>query len=403
MKNRVYLDHNATTPLDADLVSALISETSAGTGLLRQWGNPSSVHSYSRGPKSILRETRKKLADIYQAHPNDFIYNSGASEGNNTVFHSVWSAFKMTKPDYFISGVEHPSLMRAAEYLKTLGANIFVIPVNRQGQLDLDFLKQNISEKTALVSVMFANNETGTIFPIQKIIEIAKGHKVLVHSDCVQALGKCQLNFKDFDLSYATFSAHKFYGLKGSGVLYIKKSSPYTNLIFGGAQERFRRGGTENVLGISSLGFMLDKYSQLPEKINSMQTLRNQMESEILSSIKLVSMTAFDSPRLPNTSSLLIDGVDGEILLMSLDLDGFAVSTGAACSSGSPEPSPVLLAMGLSRDEAQKSLRISLGWNTTLEQISSFVKTLKICVDRIREANAAEKERETNNKVIGAL
>lgn len=392
MKNystKIYLDHNATTPLDSDLVK----EISSPTGLLSEWGNPSSVHSFSRGPKSILRETRRKLAEIYQAHPNDFVFNSGASEGNNTVFHSVWSTYKDTKPDYFISAVEHPSLMRSAEYLKTLGARVFVIPVNRQGQMDLEFLKKNISAKTALISVMFANNETGTVFPLKEIIEIAKTHGALVHSDCVQTLGKWAIDFKEFDLNYATFSAHKFYGLKGCGVLYIKKGSPYANLIFGGAQERFRRGGTENVLGISSLGFMLNKYSDLLPKIKGMQSLRDQMESEITQSITQVSITAQEGLRLPNTSSLLFDGVDGEILLMSLDLDGFAVSTGAACSSGSPEPSPVLLAMGLTRDEAQKSLRVSLGWATTLEQITDFVKTLKICVERIRAANAEEAAR----------
>ena len=383
MKNRVYLDHNATTPLDGDLVN----EISSQSGLLSQWGNPSSVHGLSRGPKSLIRETRKKLADIFAAHPNDFIFNSGATEGNNTVFHSVWTAYEKTKPDYFISAVEHPSIMRTAEHLKTLGANIFIIPVNRHGQLDLDFLEKNVSEKTALISVMFANNETGTIFPIQKVIDIARKHNCLVHADCVQTLGKIKFTFKDLDLNYATFSAHKFYALKGSGVLYIKKSSPYTNLIYGGAQERFRRGGTENVLGIACLGFMLNKYEQLEFKMQQITKLRDHMESAIARTITGVHVTAIESSRLGNTSSLLIDGVDGEILLMSLDLDGFAVSTGAACSSGSPEPSPVLLAVGLSRDEAQKSLRVSLGWSTTQDQITEFVATLKTCVLRIREAN----------------
>ena len=383
MKNRVYLDHNATTPLDGDLVK----EISSPSGLLSQWGNPSSVYGLSRGPKSLIRETRKKMADIFGAHPNDLVFNSGATEGNNTVFHSVWTAFGKLKPDYFISAIEHPSIMRTAEHLKAMGANIFIIPVNRQGRIDLEFLEKNISEKTALISVMYANNETGTIFPIQKIIEIAKKNNCLVHADCVQTLGKIKFTFKDLDLNYATFSAHKFYALKGTGVLYIKKGSPYTNLIYGGAQERFRRGGTENVLGIACLGFMLNKYDQLENKMNEIKKRRDQMESEIIRKIAAVQVTSIESSRLANTSSLLIDGVDGEILLMSLDLDGFAVSTGAACSSGSPEPSPVLLAMGLSRDEAQKSLRVSLGWTTTEAEILEFVDTLKTCVVRIREAN----------------
>jgi cysteine desulfurase len=383
MKNSVYLDHNATTPLDVDLVK----EISSSQGVLLNWGNPSSVYGLSRGPKSLLRETRRKLGEIFLAHPNDFIFNSGATEGNNTVFHSVWSAYGKTKPDYFISAVEHPSVLRTAEYLQSLGANIFIIPVGRDGQLDLNFLEKNISEKTALVSVMFANNETGTIFPIKTIIDIARKNNCLVHADCVQTLGKLKFNLKDFDLNYATFSAHKFYALKGTGVLYVKKGSPYTNLIYGGAQERFRRGGTENVIGIACLGFMLNKYDQLENKMNEVKKLRDYMESEILSTINLVSVTASGAERLGNTSSFLIDGVDGEILLMSLDLDGFAVSTGAACSSGSPEPSPVLIALGLSRDEAQNSLRVSLGWSSTQKEVQDFVQTLKICVDRIRDAN----------------
>lgn len=382
---RVYLDHNATTPLDPDIITNL----SSASGLLSEWGNPSSVHTESRGPKSILRETRRKLSEILGCHTNEIIFNSGASEGNNTVLKSVWDSLGKDRPEMIISSVEHPSVMKTAQDLISKGAIIHFIPVSRDGVLDLNFLKEKISEKTSLVSVMFANNETGHIHPLKEVIDIAKSKGALVHSDCVQALGKLNVQFSELRLDYATFSAHKYYALKGCGVLLVRKGSPYKNLIHGGAQERHRRGGTENVLAIATLGLMLEKI-ELTRAMNvKMQSLRDHLEAQILKSLAGVTITAQKADRLPNTSSLLIDGVDGEILLMSLDLDGFSVSTGAACSSGSPEPSPVLLAMGLTRSEAQKSLRVSLGWKTSKDQIDQFIETLKMCVERIRLANQA--------------
>lgn len=381
--SRVYLDHNATTPLDPDIIKKL---TETG-GLIYDWGNPSSVHSESRGPKAHIRETRRKMSEIFHTHPNEMIFNSGASEGNNTVLKSVWETLGADRPEMMISSVEHPSVLKTAADLISKGAIIHFIPVSRDGILDLDFIRAKLSEKTSLVSVMFANNETGHIHPLEDVITIAKAKGVLVHSDCVQALGKVELNFQQLKLDYATFSAHKFYALKGCGVLYVRKGSPFRNLIHGGAQERSRRGGTENVLAIATLGEMLNKINQLQDVNARIEKLRNDLELRITNEISGVSITAQKAKRLPNTTSLLIDDVDGEILLMSLDLDGFSVSTGAACSSGSPEPSPVLLAMGLSRSEAQKSLRISLGWQTTSRHVDTFVEALKICVDRIREAN----------------
>lgn len=237
---------------------------------------------------------------------------------------------------------------------------------------------------------MFANNKTGTIFPISDVVRIAKKQNVLVHSDCVQLLGKSEINLDQVHVDYATFSGHKFYALKGSGVLFVRKNAPYTSLVHGGGQERSRRGGTENILGISSLQVMLSELSKLDEINQKILKLRDQMESEISEKISGVTITGKDSPRLANTSSLVISGVDGETLLMSLDLLGFSVSTGAACSSGSPEPSPVLLAMGLTRQEAQNSLRIGLGWMTTHEDIQKFISALETVVQRIRSVETKD-------------
>lgn len=380
--SRIYLDHNATTPLSF-FKSDEISD------LMNLWGNPSSIHQDSRGPKWILRETRKLFAEAIGCSPLELIFNSGASEGNNTVLKSVWEVIGVEKNEFIISAVEHPSVMKTAQYLESLGARVHLIPVSKSGQLDLDFLKHKISSRTALVSCMLANNETGAIFPIEEISKITRQHQVLFHVDAVQSLGKLRMNVNDLHIDYATFSAHKFYASKGTGVLFVRKGAPYVNLVHGGGQERSRRGGTENIFGLATLYKSLLQISELDFQIQKMTDLRNRLEKEILQKISKVTVTAQSANRLCNTSSFVIEGVDGETLLMSLDLKNISVSTGAACSSGSPEPSPVLLAMGLSRQEAQNSLRVSLGWGTTDEQVDQFIQILMDVVQRIRSAAEA--------------
>lgn len=388
----VYLDHNATTRPDPELLKELSSLIQNDQ---LQWGNPSSIHLMSRDPKNILRETRKSFAENFNCSATEIIFNSGASEGNNTVLKSVWHVLgqktSQAKNEFLVSQVEHPSVAKTVEYLETLGAVIKWIPVSRSGQIDLDFIKNNISDKTALVSVMYANNETGTIFPIEAISQIIKPKNILFHVDCVQTLGKENVDLNQLHIDYATFSAHKFYGLKGLGVLFVRKGSPYVNLVHGGGQERGRRGGTENILAIWSLQQMLPQLKEVEAKNVQLKKLRDEFETQVQHKISNVTITAQQSPRLTNTSSLVIKDVDGETLLMSLDLKGFAVSTGAACSSGNPEPSPVLIAMGLSREEAQSSLRVSLGWSTTQDEIDRFVETLTEVVQRIRSLKSTGK------------
>lgn len=383
LKIPIYLDFNATAPLSQKVITSMPQ-------LLQLWGNPSSIHLASRGPKTILRETKKKLADYLKVSSLEIIFNSGASEGNNTVLKSVWSTLGHAKNEFIISSVEHPSITKTAQYLESIGAIVHWVPVSRAGELDLNFIKEKISDRTALISCMYANNETGTVFPIKEIVALAKSKSILVHSDCVQAFGKTDFNFQDLGVDYATISAHKFYALKGCGVLFARKNAPYINLVHGGGQERSRRGGTENILGIASLGVMLDELSQVSEKEAELQKLRDYFESEVKKQIPKVSITCGQSKRLANTSSLVIDGVDGETLLVSLDLKGFAVSTGAACSSGNPEPSPVLLAVGLSRQEAQNSLRVSFGWTTTSQHVDLFIHQLVEIVQHLRAINEME-------------
>ena len=374
---RVYLDHNATTPLHQKVREAASQN-------LNFWGNPSSIHWAGRDSKNILRETRAGLATELGCQPLEIIFNSGGSEGNNTVIKSVWSKLSGERKHFLCSQVEHPSVIKTYEYLKTLGAKVDFIPVSRNGILDLDFVKAHLSDQTALISVMMANNETGHIFPIQEIVRLAKITGTLVHTDAVQALGKMPFHLQELGVNYATFSAHKFYSLKGTGFTFVKRGSVYESLIHGGAQERQRRGGTENVFGISALGVMAPLLKDVSAKNMQLRKLRDTFEKKLLMTIAGVELLGPETDRLPNTSSFLVDDADGETMLMSLDLKGFAISTGAACSSGNPEPSPVLLAMGLSRKQAQTSLRISFGWENTMEEVDAFIVALGAVVQRLR-------------------
>lgn len=381
---RTYLDHNATAPIDQGLKELVPL-------WLNSWGNPSSIHQDGRGPKALIREARLNVAKMLGAEPLEIVFTSGASESNNMVLKGLWLAKLAGKKEFvnrntvLVSKVEHPSVTKTAEWLGSMGMDIKWIPVDREGRLDLEFIKNNLNEKVLLVSVMLANNETGAIMPIQEVTKLAHEHGVFVHCDAVQGLGRVELKLHHWGVDFASFSAHKFYALKGTGVLYIKKGLQLESLIHGGGQERFRRAGTENTVGISALGYMCAKHSELQEKCLHMQTLRDDLEQKILHNIDGVKITSSEVKRLPNTSHMVIEGIDGESLLMNLDLQGFSVSTGAACSSGSPEPSPVLMAMGFRYDEAQSSLRLSVGWSTTQTEVDHFVVTLTSVVQRLRQ------------------
>ncbi|MFN7262753.1 MAG: cysteine desulfurase family protein [Pseudobdellovibrionaceae bacterium] len=380
----VYLDHNATSPLSPEVQKAVI-------GALPFWGNPSSIHQAGRGPKALLREARKSLSQEFQCSPLELIFTSGGSESNNSVIKGVYEkTLGGSRCEFITSTVEHPSVLKSFQYLESCGAKVFYVPVSREGLLDLEYYERVLSERTALVSVMAANNETGVIFPISLLAEKAHQKGALFHTDAVQAFVKIPVSLKDWNVDFASFSGHKFYSLKGTGILYAKKSNEVEIFIHGGAQERSRRGGTENVLGIHALGVQAQQLKNVGIYFEQMEKLRNRFEQKLIQEIPGVRINQSQVPRLPNTSSVLIDGVDGETLLMSLDIKGFAVSTGAACSSGNPEPSPVLLAMGLTAGEAQNSLRVSLGWSTTAEQMDQFLEALKQVVGRLR--NLAREE-----------
>lgn len=380
---KVYLDHNATTGLSF--------EAKAGLPLfLEEYGNPSSIHWAGRGPKSVLRETRKSLARALGVGPLELVFTSGGSEANNTVIKALFEIFP--DKEFITTTVEHPSVTKTFQWLESRGARVHFIGVDREGRLDLERFDAALGENTALVSVMCANNETGVLFPIRELARRAHAKGALFHTDCVQALGKIPLDLAELDVDYASFSGHKFYSPKGTGFLYVRRNAPFEPLIHGGAQERHRRGGTENTLGLFALGLNAQRLPETSERAEKIRVLRDRFEARLLEKIPGARVTAAQAPRLPNTSSLVIDGVDGETLLMSLDLKGFAVSTGAACASGNPEPSPVLLAMGLTRQEAQSSLRVSLGWETTTAQMDEFLDTLGAVVLRLRQLSTERTE-----------
>jgi len=383
----IYFDHNATTPLAPTVREQL-------PHWAESFGNPSSIHFAGRPSKLILREARQSLAKLLGVDSLELIFTSGGSESNNMalkgIFDSIetgWSWSGKTSRDrneLIISAIEHPSLMKTAEFLTRKGFRVHIIPVDAERGLDIEFYKKVLSNKTALVSMMLANNETGMVFPIKQLCQMAHDAGALFHSDCVQGLGKMEFSLKDLGVDLASLSGHKFYALKGSGLLYVKKGVTMESHIHGGGQERGRRAGTENVVGIASFGAMAKRKDEIPQRVQAMNDLRTLLEKKIFAAIDGVCIISKGLPRLSNTSCLLVNGVDGETLLMNLDVQGIAVSTGAACSSGNPEPSPVLLALGLSREQAQSSLRISLGWNSTEQEVDLFVEALVKVVERLR-------------------
>lgn len=380
-KNQIYLDHNATTPPDAEVLARVANWA-------RDWGNPSSIHQAGRGPKARLRDARAAIASMIGCSSLEVIFTSCGSESNSTALLGSLQALRHrgdVRRHILASSLEHPSIRRTLEVLKQDGYEIEYVPVDRSGLVSADAFRARIrASETVLITCMFVNNETGVIQPVKEIAKLAKANGALVHTDAVQALGKIPVNLIDLGVDYASFAGHKFYALRGAAVLFARKGAPLNPLIQGGGQERSRRGGTENTLAIASLGYMCTRASEVVERGLRMAFLRDHFEARVQREISDVTVTGQQSPRIGSTSSLLIPGIDGETLLMSLDMEGIAVSTGAACSSGSPEPSPVLLAMGLTREEAQCSLRVGVGWATTEEEIDIFVDVLKKVVLRLR-------------------
>lgn len=385
LSQSLFFDYNATSPLHPELKPKLVE-------WLDVWGNPSSVHAHGRDAKKVLRESRQSLAEMLSVSPLELVFTSGGSEGNNTVIGGLLdSPLSLHKKELITTQVEHPSVARAMDHAEQRGFTVHRIAVDREGRFDFEHFQRVLSEKTLLVSVMLANNETGVILPLSQISQLCKDKNVLVHTDAVQALGKMPVNIPELGVDFATFSGHKFYALKGTGFVYVRRGNEFFPYIHGGGQERGRRSGTENVLAIASMGFMAEKLKDFSAMYNHMKTCRDAFEEQILKRIPDVEINGKTANRVPNTSSVVIKNVYGESLLISLDVKGFCVSTGSACSSGSSEPSGVLQRMGIPREEAQSTMRVSMGWMTTLEQVNQFVDVLEQTVAHLRSLKKDKK------------
>ncbi|MFL3050176.1 MAG: cysteine desulfurase family protein [Candidatus Neomarinimicrobiota bacterium] len=364
----IYLDYSATTPLDkrvSDLMNQVIEE---------DFGNPSSIHQMGQAARYRIEKARLQVANAINAEASEIIFTSSGSEANNLV---LWDVIQRRGQHVIISSIEHPSVFETVNALKSLGLSVSEIGVDRFGRVRVDDIENKIKNETALVAIMTANNETGTIQPINDVAALCREKRVHFHTDAVQALGKIKVDLIENYASTATFSAHKIYGPKGSGALYIRKGKKLHPLVYGGGQEKSLRAGTENVPGIAGFGLACELVAEnIKGHSNRVENLRDMMVKRIISEFPSAIINGHPEKHLPGVLSIVLPKIDAQALLIKLDLDGFAVSTGAACSSGTTKPSRSLLAMGLSNEDCQSTLRISIGRQTNDFEIESFLISL---------------------------
>jgi len=381
---RIYLDYAATTPVDNDVLKEMEPYFN------KYFGNPSSIHNFGQQAKTAIEEARENIANILNCSSPEIIFTGSATEANNlAIFGIVKSAIKRgnKSPHIITSQIEHPSILSVFKELEKQGIKTTYIPVDNQGIIMIDSLKKAITPNTVLVSIMYANNEIGTIQPIQEISNIIKqlGNKTYFHTDAVQAINYLNCDVQELGIDLLTLSGHKIYGPKGIGVLYVRKECPIEPLILGGHQENNMRSGTENTANIVGLSNALEKTRQnLSDKIKKTERLRNMLIDGIINTIPGAKLNGSKNVRLPNNANISIPKIEGESMVIALDQEGIAVSTGSACSSQSLKPSHVLLALGLSPEQAHGSLRFSLGNLTTEEEIKQVLIILPKVVERLR-------------------
>ena len=379
---RIYLDHAATTQLDKRVFEKMTPY------FLDVYGNANSQHGFGRDAQKAVDEARDTIAKLIGAKPNEVYFTSGGTESDNWALRGTVKALKNKGNHIIMSNIEHAAMLTTAKELEKEGVEVSLIGVDEQGFINLDELKKAIRPTTVLISCMYANNEIGTIEPIEEIVKIAKEHGILVHTDAVQAMGAIDINVAKLGVDMLSFSAHKFNGPKGVGALYIKNGIPMARLIAGGHQERTRRGGTTNVPGVVGFAEALKLTKESMEKDNEyVSSLRDRFVERVENEIPFVKLNgARDfSKRLPSNADFSFEFIEGESILFSLDMDGIAVSSGSACSSGSLEPSHVLLAIGLSEEKAHGTIRFSFGKENTMEEVDYVVDTLKSTIQRLRE------------------
>jgi cysteine desulfurase len=385
----IYLDNNATTPLDPAVIEGMLPF------LTRYYGNPSSGYGFAAKARKAVDVARQQLAALLGCEPLEIVFTSGGTESNNAVIASAlaYSAVPAAKAGQFeqrgrhvvASAVEHSAVLRPCQDLEKRGCHVTFLGVDRDGNVDLAELEDAIGPETALVSIMWANNETGVLFPVDKIADICRQKGVLFHTDAVQAVGKIPIRLRDTAIDFLSLSAHKFHGPKGVGALYINRRTRFTPLIAGGGQENARRGGTENVASIVGLGKAAElagKY--LAEGKSSVHSMRDRFEKAILESVSAACVNGAGAPRIPNTSSLSFERIESSAALLLLDRHGICCSAGSACRTGSQEASHVLRAMNPKGDGARRSLRFSFGRFNTEVEIDRAIEIVPKVIEKLR-------------------
>lgn len=378
----IYFDHAATTKLDERVLKKMVPY------FTEYYGNANSQHGMGREAQKAVDEARDEIATLIGAKPSEIYFTSGGTEADNWVLRGVCRSLAHKGKHVITTKIEHAAMLTTAKELEKDGFEFTFIGVDKEGFVDLEELKKAIRPDTILISCMYANNEVGTIEPIKEIVEIAHSHGILCHTDAVQAMGAMRINVKDLGVDMMSFSAHKFNGPKGMGALYIKTGVTVGRLISGGHQERTRRGGTTNVPGVVGFAEALRlTYETLDEDVKYVASLRDRFIKRVTEEIPYVKLNGpkDGTKRLPNNADFSFEYIEGESILFSLDLAGIAVSSGSACSSGSLEPSHVLLALGVPEELAHGSIRFTFGKENTVEEVDYTVDKLKEIVDRLRK------------------
>ena len=387
--HRVYLDYNATTPVEPEVLDAMLPYSSG------EFGNAASIHTPGQRARAAVETAREQVAALIGARAQEIVFTSGGTESDNhAIFGVVGQKFLPVSssrnadpfPHIITTAMEHEAVLNACQALEKSGVRITFLATNREGQIDLEELRRAIQPETVLITVMHANNELGTVQPLEEIGRIAKEWDIYFHTDAVQSAGKLPIDVNALQVDLLGLSGHKFYAPKGVGALYIRGGTRLRQLLHGGHHQRGFRPGTENVAGIVGLGKAAEiARDSLAADARRVSTLRDKLEQGLLARVPHARVNGGAAPRIPNTTNLVFPGIEGEALLIALDLKGLACSTGAACSSGAVEPSHVLTALGLPSEEARASLRFSLGRHTTEQEIDFALQVVPSAVEQLRE------------------
>ncbi|MEJ2698291.1 MAG: cysteine desulfurase NifS [Desulfuromonadales bacterium] len=377
---RIYMDNNATTPVRPEVLEAMLPF------FKEQFGNPSSVHWAGRAVSGAVEKAREQVARLINCAPAEVVFTSCGSEGDNMAIFGTLDALRDKGNHIITTSVEHPAVLNTCKFLEKRGFEVTFLPVDRFGMLDLKVLEEAITDRTVLISVMWATNETGNIFPIEEIGAIARKYKVRFHTDAVQAVGKIPVDVQKAGVDLLVLSGHKIGAPKGVGAIYIRRGTRMSPLILGGHQERNRRAGTHNVAGIVGLGVACELAgAELTEASDRIRKLRDRLEQGIMAAIPEIKLNGHPENRLPNTLNVSFAYIEGESLLLNFDMKGIAASSGSACTSGSLEPSHVMGAMCVEVTLAHSSTRFSLGHDNTEEDVDYVLEVLPPIVQRLRE------------------